>query len=152
MESYHPIFYLPRHPQTKLFEARMVVPSGGLTQVRNGWGRVCVSVVLLFYTSVCLWAAELSWKGLGFLSLSSAGHSPRYACFALNFLDTPSVEPEVSGFTWPLETGEVCLEQTSTFMALWWMGDCREFQKNVNLLHFLRWGHCKVIHSTGNHR
>lgn len=151
MESYHPIFYLPRHPQTKLFEARTVVPSGGLLKSGTG-GRVCVSVVLLFYTSVCLWAAELSWKGLGFLSLSSAGHSPRYACFALNFLDTPSVEPEVSGFTWPLETGEVCLEQTSTFMALWWMGDCREFQKNVNLLHFLRWGHCKVIHSTGNHR
>lgn len=36
MESYHPIFYLPRHPQTKLFEARTVVPSGGLLKSGTG--------------------------------------------------------------------------------------------------------------------
>lgn len=105
MESYHPVFYLPRHPQTKLFEARTVIHFRWPTQVWNGWGRVCVSVVLLFYSSICLWAAELSLQGSGFLSLSSAGHSPMYACFALSFLDTPSVEPEVSGFTWPLWDG-----------------------------------------------
>lgn len=73
------------------------------TQVINGWGGRCLSDVLLFYTSIYLWAAE-SPRRLIIIGIRLSvifqvpGNSPPYACFAWNFLDTPSVERDVSGF------------------------------------------------------
>lgn len=51
------IFYLPPQPQAKLlFEGRSSLPVAGSSPSRVG--RVCVSVVLLFYISIYLWAVQ----------------------------------------------------------------------------------------------